>query len=68
MADIWRFSIKDDKVNSGRKQRQQISRNGCNEPFKNRYWCPKCQWFRKEPCPFINRRECDNYKAMCGSL
>ena len=68
MADIWRFEIKDNRVKSGKKQRQQISRNGCNEPFKNRYWCPKSQWFQKEPCPFINRRECDNYKAMCGSL
>jgi hypothetical protein len=68
MAKIWRFSLTGKVVTSGGKQRRQISRNGCNEPFKNRYWCPKSQWFQKEPCPFINRRECENYLVMCGSL
>ncbi|OKY76194.1 MAG: hypothetical protein BM485_02785 [Desulfobulbaceae bacterium DB1] len=68
MAQIWKFSISDNKVTSGRRERMQLSKNGCNEPFKNRYWCPKAQWFMKEACPFINRRECENYRVMCGSL
>ncbi len=42
----------------------------CNEPVHSGrgFWCPKAQWFKPEPCPFINRRECDNYKSMCGEL
>jgi len=40
---------------------------GCNQPFKGRYWCPRKRWFRAEPCPFLNRRECDNYRRLCGS-
>ncbi|MCB2180510.1 MAG: hypothetical protein KQH63_00605 [Desulfobulbaceae bacterium] len=68
MAAIWRFSVKYDVVESGNRQRRKISQNGCNEPFKDRYWCPKLQWFRKEVCPFMNRRECENYEVMCGSL
>ncbi len=68
MARIWTFSIDNNRVTCGSRQRTQLSANGCNEPFKNRYWCPKTQWFMKEPCPFINRRECENYRAMCGSL
>ncbi|MBI5556011.1 MAG: hypothetical protein HY885_00070 [Deltaproteobacteria bacterium] len=68
MATIWRFALNGNVVVSGGKQRRQLSKNGCNEPFKNRYWCPKSQWFQKEPCPFINRRECENYLVMCGSL
>ncbi len=68
MATIWRFTIQNNMVTSGNKKRGKISKTGCNEPFKDRYWCPKLQWFSKEMCPFINRRECENYEVMCGSL
>ncbi len=68
MAKIWKFEIRNSTVRNGSQKRQQISKNGCNEPFKDRYWCPKLQWFQKETCPFINRRECENYEVMCGSL
>ncbi|MFH1217273.1 MAG: hypothetical protein V1706_12295 [Pseudomonadota bacterium] len=65
---IWRFTIQDNLVSYGEKQRKMLLRNGCNEPFKGRYWCPKAQWFQKEVCPFVNRNECENFKLMCGSL
>lgn len=68
MEKIWSFKIHDNTVTAGSRKRQQLSGNGCNEPFKNRYWCPKRQWFSKEICPFINRRECENYEVMCGSI
>lgn len=63
---IWRFSLIDGQVGHGGKKRLAITGNGCNEPFKNRYWCPKRKWFSKEPCPFINQRECRNFDSMCG--
>ncbi len=63
---IWRFSIKGNVVRHGGRQRQQLTRTGCNEPFKNRFWCPKQRWFMKERCPFINQRECRNFDQMCG--
>jgi len=65
---VWRFSIQDDEVRYGNKQRRKLTSRGCNEPYKNRYWCPKRQWFRREPCPFLNLRECNNYKIMCGAI
>lgn len=65
---IWQFSIQENVVRIGEKQRRQITPDGCNEPFKDRYWCPKLRWFKHEPCPFINRRECENYVNMCGCL
>ncbi len=68
MANIWNFTIQNNTVTAGRRVRKQISGNGCNEPFKDRYWCPKRQWFNKDICPFMNRRECENYEAMCGCI
>ena len=65
---VWKFSIEDEVVKQGEKQRLKLTRNGCNEPFRDRFWCPKRGWFRTEPCPFVNRNECENYRVMCGSL
>ncbi|MEW6427248.1 MAG: hypothetical protein AB1568_04340 [Thermodesulfobacteriota bacterium] len=65
---IWIFSIEGDTVKAGTAKRRKITRKGCNEPFKGRYWCPKRRWFRKEPCPFSNRNECECFEAMCGCL
>jgi hypothetical protein len=65
---VWKFSIDDDIVEHGRIKRGKVTKNGCNEPYKNSYWCPKLQWFRREPCPFINRQECENYRTMCGAV
>jgi len=42
--------------------------NGCNAYKHRKFWCPKTQSFKKEPCPFSNRRDCDNYQRMCGEL
>ena len=65
---IIRFSIQGDRVKFGKKERQKLTNNGCNEPYKDQYWCPKRKWFSKAPCPFNCQRECENYKAMCGVL
>ena len=65
---VWKFTIQENEVRCGGKKRIKLTKKGCNEPYKNRYWCPKRQWFRIEPCPFQNQTECENYKLMCGSL
>lgn len=65
---VWRFAIQDDVVAYGERKRQKITRDGCNEPYKGKYWCPKLQWFRRDTCPFLNRQECENFEVMCGSL
>lgn len=65
---VWKFSIHKNVVSIGKKHRRQLTTNGCNEPYKDRYWCPKLQWFRKESCPFANLRECENFTSMCGSV
>lgn len=65
---VWEFAIEGDTVKIGNKQRRKTTSHGCNEPFKDRFWCPKLQWFRKESCPFANRRECANFTSMCGSV
>lgn len=63
---IWQFTIQDREVSHGRRKRKLLTQKGCNEPFKDRFWCPKQKWFSKEPCPFINRRECENFSSMSG--
>ncbi|HEX9714136.1 MAG TPA: hypothetical protein VGA28_00425 [Desulfurivibrionaceae bacterium] len=65
---IIRFSILGNVVQFGAGQRQKITDSGCNEPYKDRYWCPRKKWFNTEPCPFACLRECENYQAMCGSV
>lgn len=65
---VWRFEIRESEVRYGEKKRLKVTLNGCNEPYKDRYWCPKRQWFRSIPCPFENRKECENYIKMCGCL
>jgi len=65
---VLRFSIQGSEVHFGSQKRPLLMKNGCNEPFKGRYWCPRLQWFTTEECPFVNRRECDNFLSMCGSL
>lgn len=65
---VWRFEIRENEVRYGEKKRRKVTEDGCNEPYKDRYWCPKTQWFRLTPCPFENQKECDNYISMCGCL
>jgi len=67
MGEILKFQFCDQKIKPfAQKIRKKITKNGCNEPFKDRYWCPKKEWFSKDPCPFVNQRECQNFKQMCG--
>ena len=65
---VWRFSIQENKVRYGNKKREKLTGDGCNEPYKNRYWCPKLQWFQCEPCPLLSQDECETFEIMCGAL
>ena len=65
---VWRFEINETEVRYGKKKRRKLTPKGCNEPYKGRFWCPEKQWFRRDPCPFVNKRECHNYIMMCGCL
>jgi hypothetical protein len=65
---VWQFRIESDRVKMGDRDRVALTSDGCNEPYKNRYWCPSKRWFLKAPCPFVNRNECRTFKLMCGSL
>jgi hypothetical protein len=64
---IWQVTTDGDQISFGGLARKKIKPSGCNEPFKDHFWCPERKWFSKDPCPFLNRRECLNYKRMCGS-
>ena len=67
MGKILRFQFCDQKIKPfGQKIRPKLSQNGCNEPFKDRFWCPEKGWFTKEPCPFVNQHECRSFKRLCG--
>lgn len=65
---VWKFIIQDNEVRYGEKKRKKLSARGCNEPYKDCYWCPKREWFLRAPCPFENQTECENYIMMCGCL
>jgi hypothetical protein len=63
---IWKFLVNDKDVSYGNRTRKTLTNEGCNEPYKDRYWCPKKKWFTGEACPFINRHECENFTWMSG--
>jgi hypothetical protein len=63
---IWKFTVTDKDVTYGACNRRLLTAKGCNEPFKDRYWCPRKKWFILEVCPFINRRECEDFAQMSG--
>lgn len=63
---IWQFTVQSREVSYGDHKRRLLSPTGCNEPYKDRYWCPKKKWFSKDACPFINKRECENFALMSG--
>jgi hypothetical protein len=65
---VWRVKSEGDAISFGSFERKKFNRNGCNEPFKNAFWCPKKRWFAKEPCPFVNKWECMNYARFCGAI
>ena len=46
---VWKFSIQGSKVRYGNKKREKLTEDGCNEPYKNRNWYPKLQWFQCDP-------------------
>lgn len=64
---LWQFTLQNQRVSYGNKERPLLTPHGCNEPFKDRFYCPQKQWFMTEPCPFLNQHECRNYEAMCGA-
>ena len=53
------------KIGSRLVRGRPITCDGCNEPLKDRFWCPKKKWLFKECCPFFNRRECESFKRIC---
>lgn len=65
---VWRVRTEGNVIHLGDQKRKMLTSRGCNEPFHESYWCPKRKWFRKEPCPFINKNECNTYYKLCGSL
>lgn len=66
--NVWQVQMDGNQMMFGSSRRPMFSDQGCNEPFKTYFWCPRRKWFRKEPCPFGSRGECDTYRRMCGSL
>ena len=65
---VWSASAENNIIRFGSKSRTMITASGCNEPFKNSFWCPERKWFSKKPCPFTCKGECDNYRRMCGAI
>lgn len=63
---LWEVRTQGATISLGGRRREVKSPGGCNQPFQGRYWCPRRRWFRAEPCPFANRRECDNFTRLCG--
>jgi hypothetical protein len=64
---VWQVQTEDDYISFGGNMRKKLRPSACNEPFRGHFWCPRKKWFFKEPCPFLNKHECLNYRQMCGS-
>ena len=65
---VWQVGTEGNVINLGGHRRRMLTRQGCNEPFKGSFWCPRRKWFRREPCPFVNKHECNTYYKLCGAL
>ena len=65
---VWSVRTDKGRIDLGGHRRKMLTGNGCNEPFMNSFWCPKRRWFRKEPCPFASKNECETYTRFCGAL
>lgn len=65
---LWKVKSDGDYIVMGNQRRKMLTANGCNEPFKGRFWCPRKRWFMNGPCPFLNKQECGNYRQICGTL
>lgn len=65
---VWSVRTEGNVIHMGERKRKMLTRRGCNEPFLESYWCPKRRWFRKEPCPFVNKIKCNTYYMLCGAL
>ena len=66
MGEILSFKVKEGRVIFGIQKRSSLTKRGCNEPFKNHFWCPRKRWFMRSACVFVNQRECENYRRLCG--
>ena len=64
---VINISCSKDGLQVGNFKRKLLvpSWDSCNEPWKDRYWCPKLKWFRAKPCPFINRHDCVAWEDQC---
>jgi hypothetical protein len=65
---LWNVSHANGKVRFGSFTRKATTPSGCNEPFKNAFWCPKRKWFAAQPCPFSSKYECMSFARFSGSL
>lgn len=65
---VWTVTLQGKDIAFGDRKRRRLTENGCNEPFKNRFWCPKRHWFLSAPCPFASKHECEAWQRMCGNL
>lgn len=65
---VIRLGHSDGRMRIGSFTRKATTSSGCNEPFRNAYWCPKRKWFAKEPCPFVNRFECMSFARFSGAI
>lgn len=52
----------------GFKKVKLFNLSGCNQPFKDSFFCPHKKWFMSEPCPFESKAECSMYARWCGGL
>ncbi len=65
---LWQVRTDSGSFSLGKKRQALQAPGGCNQPFKSSFWCPRRHWFFRDPCPFTNRLECENFRRMCGGL
>ena len=65
---LWQVKIEGEYIHIGDVKRRKTHPHGCNERFKDVYWCPRKRWFNRAPCPFVNWHECDIFQRMCGNI
>ncbi len=68
VSNLVRFKVGNYTFDDGFVKETTKNKDGCNHPYKKRFYCPLKQWFMKEPCNHKNMSECLYYNGKQGKM
>ena len=59
---LVKFKVGDYSFDDGIICEKTKDKNGCNHPYKGRYYCPLKKWFMTQMCDYENMKECTSHE------